>query len=190
MASEEDGYRAAEMLDCPVVNVAHFTGKPVPLDEMSQALAAVCERSSKRGFEVTLEFIPGTGLPDLVTALKIREMVGAPNCSIMLDPWHLARSGGTLEQVQAAPPGSIGGLQLCDRTPPPPGQPYVPMSGRDLPGEGKLPLTEIVQAAMRNRPGVTAEVEVFSEELRNLPLDAAAARTAAAVAAWRKTLNA
>jgi sugar phosphate isomerase/epimerase len=189
MATEADGYRAAEAVHCPVVNVAHFTGKPVPLEQMSEALAGVCERAAKRGLEVTLEFIPGTGLPDLVTTLNIRERVGAPNCSIMLDPWHLARSGGTLEQVQQAPPGSIGGVQLCDRTPPPPGQVYVPMSGRDLPGEGVLPLTEVVQAVLRNRPGVTAEVEVFNDELRSLSLDAAAARTAAAVGAWRKTLG-
>jgi sugar phosphate isomerase/epimerase len=59
------------------------------------------------------------------------------------------------------------------------------MTGRLLPGEGELPLGEIVSAALANSPALTIEVEVFSEELGAMTADAAAARTAAAVAAWR-----
>jgi sugar phosphate isomerase/epimerase len=85
------------------------------------------------------------------------------------------------------PPGTIGAFQLADRIEPAPGAPYVPMSGRTLPGEGELPLGEMVAAALENSPGVTVEIEVFSEELAAMTVDAAAARTAAAVRAWRES---
>lgn len=187
-SDEESCFWAAEALEAPVVNVAHFLGRPVPLETMADAVGGICRRAAARGLEITLEFIPDTGLPDLATALAVMTASGAPNCKILLDVWHLARSNGSAKDVRDLPPGAIGALQLSDRTPPPPGQPYVPMSGRDLPGEGRLPLAEIVEAARVNRPGLTAEIEVFNDELRGLSIDAAAARTAAAVEAWRGRL--
>ncbi|HEY3694408.1 sugar phosphate isomerase/epimerase family protein [Phenylobacterium sp.] len=177
--------RAAEALGAPVVNVAHFAGRPVPLQQMAEAVGGICRRAGARGLQVVLEFIPDTGLPDLAFAQAVARACGEANCTVMLDVWHLARSGGTIGDIRRLPPDAIGGLQLSDRTPPPPGTPYVPMSGRDLPGEGRLPLADIVRAALANRPGLTAEVEVFNDELRSLPVDAAAARIAAAVRAWR-----
>ena len=105
---------------------------------------------------------------------------------ILLDSWHLARTGGTADQVRALPPHSIGAIQLSDRNPPAPGEAYVPMTGRLLPGEGNLPLHDIVAAALANSPGLSAEVEVFSAELSSLPVDAAARRTATAVESWRR----
>lgn len=113
--------------------------------------------------------------------------VGERNCTVLLDTWHLARSGGTVDDIGALEPGAIGAFQLSDRKAPPPQTAYVPMTGRLLPGEGELPLADILAAAFANSPGLTAEVEVFSEELAGLSVDAAAARTAAAIEAWRAT---
>jgi sugar phosphate isomerase/epimerase len=184
---EETCLRTAEALEAPIVNVAHFTGRPVPLEQMAEAVGGICRRAGGRGLQVVLEFIPDTGLPDLAFAHAVAKACGEANCTVLLDTWHLARSGGTLEDLRALPPGAIGALQLSDRTPPPPGTPYVPMSGRDLPGEGQLPLADLTRAARAaaNRPGITAEIEVFNDELRGLSVDAAAARIAAAVKVWR-----
>lgn len=62
------------------------------------------------------------------------------------------------------------------------------MTGRDMPGEGELPLGELVGAALENTPGISAEVEVFSEELHQLSPDGVGARVAQAVATWRASL--
>lgn len=182
---EETCLRSAEALGARFVNVAHFRGRPVPLEEMADAIGHVCRRAAARGLSVALEFIPGTGLPDLSHARQVIERCGEPNCRITVDFWHLDRSGGTLEDLRQLPAGMIAGLQLCDRVPPPPGTPYIPMSGRDLPGEGQLPLHDLVRAALENTPGISAEVEVLKEEFRHLPADAVAARIAAAVKTWR-----
>jgi sugar phosphate isomerase/epimerase len=179
---------AAEALGAPFLNVSHFGGHAVPLAEMAEAIGGVCRRAATRGVGVALEFVPGTGLPDIGFAQRVAETCGEPNCRITLDFWHLDRSDGTAADIRALPPGALGGLQINDRRRPPPGTPYVPMSGRDLPGDGELPLAELMDAALANTPGISAEVEVFCEAFRGLPPDAVAGRIAESIAAWRATL--
>jgi sugar phosphate isomerase/epimerase len=187
-ADEETCFRVAEIVGAPVVNIALYGGDPVSLSDVAEAVSGVAARAAQRGLAIVLEFIPGTAMPDLHAAMEIVRACATPNCRVLLDTWHLARSGGSLTDLTALPPGMLGAIQLSDRTPLPPGAPYVPMTGRDLPGEGQLPLLDIVRAALANTPGLTAEIEVFSAELRDLPLDAAAARVAGALSAWRGQL--
>ena len=187
-ADETACFRAAEAVGAPIVNIALFGGGPASADELAEAIGAVSARAARRGLSIVLEFIPGTAIADLHAARDIAAACGAPNCGILLDSWHLARSGGTVDDIRALAPGAIGAFQLSDRIPPPPGAPYVPMTGRDLPGEGELPLYDLTRAAMANNPSLTAEIEVFSAELRDLPIDAAAARAAQAVRRWREGL--
>jgi sugar phosphate isomerase/epimerase len=168
MHDEAYCYEVAEALEAKVVNIAHFLGKKVPIAQLADAIGKISERAATRGLGISLEFIPDTGMPDLVTAAEIVRQVKANNLGVLLDTWHLSRSGGTLEQLAALPPGTINGFQLSDRIAPPPGTPYVPMSGRNFPGEGEMPLAEIVRLAQANRPGLTAEIEVFNAELRAL----------------------
>jgi sugar phosphate isomerase/epimerase len=175
----------AEALAAPIINVSHYGAAPAPLAETADAIGAACLLAARSGMTIVLEFVPNSGDPDLGFAKSIAEACGEPNCKIHLDTWHLARSGGTLADIRALPPGAIGAFQLSDRVAPPPGAVYVPMTGRLLPGEGELPLNEIVAAALANSPDITLEVEVFSEELAALSADGAAQRTAAAVRAWR-----
>ena len=177
-------YVVAEALGAKVVNVAHFLGKPVPLPEMAGAAAAISRRAAAHGLQISLEFIPGTGLPDLVTTNEIVELAGEPNLGVLFDTWHYVRSGGTLEQLRALPPGRINALQISDRIPPPPGAAYVPMSGRLFPGEGEQPLDEILKGVFANNPSLTAEMEVFSADLAAMPVAAAAERAAKATRMW------
>jgi sugar phosphate isomerase/epimerase len=184
-SNEEAAYRAGEAVEAPMLNMTHYRGRPTPRGALVEAIGGVCRRAAARGFDIVLEFIPDTGLPSLTETFAIIRDAGEKNCAINLDPWHLTRSAGTVEQVRALPQGAIGAYQLCDRTPPAPGTVYVPMSGRDLPGEGQAPLCDLTRAIVANNPRITAELEVFSEELKAMTVDAAAARAAAAVKAWR-----
>jgi sugar phosphate isomerase/epimerase len=179
-------FRAADAVGAPIVNLCHyrFEGDAPGLPEMIDAVGAIARDAASRGLRVVLEFVPDSGIPDLAFAMAIVDAVDLPACTVLLDPWHLARSGGTVDDVRGLPPGTIGAFQLDDRTTPPPGTPYVPMTGRDLPGEGELPLREIALAALENNAALTAELEVFNEELRSLSVDDAAKRVRAAVDAW------
>ena len=186
---EASCFAMAEDLEAPIVNLAHHGAAEVTEAELVDAIGGISRRAAARGLTIALEFVPGSGIRDIATAQRIAAACGEPNCTILLDTWHLARTGGSAADVAALPAGKIGAMQLCDRTEPPPGTPYVPMTGRDLPGEGELPLGDIVRAARANNPDLTVEIEVFSAELAGMTIDAAAARTAAALAKWRSTEN-
>jgi sugar phosphate isomerase/epimerase len=185
---EETVFRAAEALEAPWVNISLFRHSMVPFQEMADAIGGVCRRAAARGLGVALEFSPGSALPDLGYAQRIAEATGESNCKITLDIWHLDRSGGDVEDIRRLPPNAIGGFQLDDRTRPQPGEAYVPMSGRDLPGEGELPLYDLTRAVLENTPGMSAEVEVFGAEFRGMAPDAAAERIKTAAQAWAKGL--
>lgn len=179
-------FRAAEEVGAPIVNICHFkfVGEPPGLAEMTDAVGAITRDAASRGLRVVLEFVPDSGIPDLSFAMAIVKGVKLPNCGVLVDPWHLARTGGTVDDLRGLPSGAIGAFQLDDRTAPPAGAPYVPRTGRDLPGEGELPLRDIALAVLDNNPTLTAEVEVFSDELRSLSTDEAARRVRASVDAW------
>lgn len=177
--------QAAEHVEAPIVNANRYGGDPIADAPLVDWVGDISRQAAARGLAIALEFVPDTALPDLATAHRVARACGEANCTVLLDFWHHARSNGTVADIEALPPGALGSIQLDDRTPPEPGAPYVPASGRDLPGEGQLPLGDLMRAALANSPGLSAELEVFSAELRALSADAAAARVADAMRRWR-----
>jgi sugar phosphate isomerase/epimerase len=161
----------ANALEAPLVNISHYLGSPVPLEQMAEGVASVCRMAAVQGVTIVLEFVPDSGIRTIGEAARIALASGEANCKVHLDTWHLARSGGSAAKVQQLSPGLIGAFQLSDRTEPAPGAAYVPMTGRLLPGEGELPLAEIVVAALANSPAMAVED--------------AAKRVAKAVTHWR-----
>ena len=184
---EEVVLRAAEVLGAPIVNLTHYLGVPVPIEELAEAVAGICRRARERGLQIALEFVPGTGLPTLPVTQSVVEACGEPNCGLTLDVFHLDRSGGGVEDVRRLPPNAIAGVQISDRIPPPPGSEHVPFQGRCLPGEGQLPLHDLMRAAFENSPGATLDIEVLNADLSSLPMDEAAARLAAGARSWLAT---
>ena len=61
--------------------------------------------------------------------------------------------------------------------------------GRLLPGEGELPLRELVEAALENSPDATLDIEVLNDELRAMPAADAAMRLAESARVWRASLE-
>lgn len=187
--SEDICFRAAEYLEAGVVNLIHHRGSPdLPQADLAEAVGKICARAKSRGLRVALEFVPNTGFGSLPIAQAIAEACGQPNCGIVLDFFHLDRSGGTVEDIRRLPPNAIDNIQISDRTPLPPGTAYKPMSGRQMPGDGKLPLRDLMAAALANSPNASADIEVLNDELRDMSTDAATARLAAVAKSWRASL--
>jgi 4-hydroxyphenylpyruvate dioxygenase len=185
---EAECFRTATVLGASIVNLTHYMGRSLSLAVAADAVGAVCRRAAPQGLRICLEFFPDSGLPDLPFAQAVVEACGEPNAGLLLDVFHLDRSGGTVDDVRRLPPGAIAGIQLSDRRRPPPGTAHVPLSGRLLPGDGELPLRELVEAALENSPDATIDVEVLNDELRALAPGDAATRLADAVHAWREGL--
>ena len=179
-ATLEDCIGVARALGAGAINLVHVGGWPTPIEQLAEAFACACRRASEEGLRLAIEFLPGTGIPDLRTAAAVVRGAGETNGSILLDTWHFARSGGMLDELDPATTALIGGLQLADRSPDQDLLAYVPMRGRKLPGEGKLPLGEIVARVLAARPGLPVGVEVLSEEMDDLGPETGARRLAEA----------
>ncbi len=170
---------AAERFCVDCFNVPHYEGDPrTTVAEFVDALAPFCESAAMLGADVALEFLPGTGIPDIERALRISEQVAARNIGITLDTWHWARCRATLDDVRALPPGSIKDFQLSDRAADEDSRPDSMQWGRLVPGEGAAPLLELIRAVQANAPGLSINAEVFSQELQALAPQVAAERIA------------
>jgi sugar phosphate isomerase/epimerase len=85
---------------------------------------------------------------------------GCANAALCVDALHLARSGGTPAQVAALARSQLAYVQLCDAPELlPAGQTLLDEArgGREHPGEGGLPLRELVASLT---PDVALSIEV------------------------------
>jgi sugar phosphate isomerase/epimerase len=178
----DDCIDIAQTLGAGAINVVHATGVPTPVAELADAFAVACQRAADEELRLAIEFLPGTGIPDLATAAAVVRDAGMTNGSVLLDTWHFARGGGDFAALDDDALALIGGVQLSDRTPEQDAEPYVPRKGRKIPGDGALPLTELTADLCRIHPGLPIGVEVLSDEVDALGLDAGARRLAASLA--------
>jgi sugar phosphate isomerase/epimerase len=115
--------------------------------------AQLAELATAAGFdEVVCEFAPALTTRDLPMALAALRHVGRPNFRLLIDTMHFGRSGGTVAQLAALDPNLIGYVQLSD-VPLHSDQDYLreAMRDRKAPGQGELPLFEMLAAIPRDR---------------------------------------
>lgn len=132
---------------------------PAERGEVVDRFGALCERAAGSGVVVVLEFLPIFSVGTLAAAVGIVEEVG--NGGVLVDTLHLARSGGS--------PNDLGPvrdllpyLQLADATASPTDElREEALHGRLLPGEGALPLSDVLDAV----PDVPISVELRSQRL-------------------------
>lgn len=136
---------------------------------LTSTLATLCEAA--RPYDVTLciEFAKYTAVRDIRAAGRLIRASGAPNARIMLDALHLARSGGGVADVQATDPSLLSYLQICDARvdePPIDRLRWEAQNDRLLPGDGVLPLSDILRSLA---PDAAVSVETPVLALQDLP---------------------
>jgi sugar phosphate isomerase/epimerase len=178
---EDDCFRIAEALGAETINLVHFLGPPIAHDRMLDAVGGVTDRAAARGLKIVIEFLPGTGIPDLRTAARIVDEIGRANLGIMFDTWHFARTGLPWDDLKSLPGGMIRAVQVSDRIEPPRETPYRPGADRLLPGDGELPLAEMLAAVLARSPDASIGLEVFSDDLATLSASRAASLAASAL---------
>jgi len=183
---EDDCYRVAEALAVPALNLAHYLCAPTPIEQLVDAVGGICARAARREVDILVEFMPEGSIPDLATAAAIVAEVAAPNCAVMLDTWHFFRTSGLPGELERLAPGAIGAVQLSDAGADMWGSGVRPPTrDRLVPGDGVIPLRQILTLAMANRPGVVVGAEVFSRELAaEAPIDRARRVRAGLDAVW------
>lgn len=131
-----------------------------------QNYAALCELAAPFGLTCDVEFIPWQKTPDLSAAARLVGAAGQPNGGVMVDSLHFARSGSTLDQIEACPPGWFRFIQLCDAPAQPPanleGLLYAAREERLFPGEGELDLVGLLRQLP---PDLPIALEIPTETL-------------------------
>lgn len=169
-----DYVRMAHTVGASCINVLHYGGTPQPIELLAEALSRVCRTAAAEGLDLCVEFIPGTGIPDLKTCLAILQLAGESNAGVLLDSWHFARSGGKPGDIDPQTAKLIRSVQLSDRTPDQDLIPYTPMSGRKIPGRGTLPLAQMIAPVLAAHPELPIGAEVISDEMEAMDFEDAA----------------
>lgn len=138
--------------------------------------AALCRTAARLGLSVGIEFMPYLAVKNIGDAIRLTQAAAQPNAGIIVDALHLARSGGAPVDVAAIEPSLISYVQLCDA----PREPPIMIQRREeslrhrlYPGDGELPLSELMDALPRN---VTVDVEAPVAADARLPFDERARR--------------
>jgi sugar phosphate isomerase/epimerase len=117
-----------------------------------ERFCALCDSAARYGLHVCLEFAIYTGVRTLAHAAQIVAQSKRSNASVLIDALHFSRSGGIPAHVAHVDPSRFRYAQICDAGPDMPGPGDTPAlirearTGRLLPGEGVLPLAELVAA--------------------------------------------
>jgi sugar phosphate isomerase/epimerase len=118
------------------------------LNRTFDQFAKLAEMAATFGMEATVEFGPGLSVGDLPTAVTAVCHVDRADFRLLIDTMHLARTGSGPADLAALDPSLIGYVQLSDA----PIEPRFPtymeeaMFERMVPGEGELPLREMLAA--------------------------------------------
>jgi len=122
-------------------------------------LAGYADAARVLGVRLAFEFVPFSEAKTLQSALAIVQRVDRPNVGLVIDPLHLARSGGRPEDLRNVPADRFFFAQLCDA-------PAKRVPGVELttearmqrldPGSGGLRMADVL---MELPPGLELECE-------------------------------
>ncbi|MCV7413427.1 xylose isomerase [Mycobacterium florentinum] len=126
--------------------------------------AALTELAAQHRIQTLVEPVPGLTVGDLPTALAAREYIGRTDFRLLIDTMHLVRSGSGAADLAAVEPEHIGYAQLNDTTLRPRLENYMEeaMFERMVPGEGELPLADILSVLPAD---IVLEIEVPQRSL-------------------------
>lgn len=179
---EKDFYAVADAIGARSINVVDLGAlRTISVEVAAEAFAGVCDRAREHGLLVHLEFLPWSNIPDLETAWDIVRKAGRDNGGVLLDTWHLLRSGGTPESLLEMPRDRVYAIQVSDA--PAMAESNLmeeTMARRLLPGEGAARVRDVLNVLSDGGCTAPVGVEVFSSALAALPADQAIERVATA----------
>jgi sugar phosphate isomerase/epimerase len=135
--------------------VSHHESPFRTVEEL-RTLAGWC---APTGVTVALEFMRFTAVPTFRSAGSLLREAACPGLTILVDALHLQRAGESAADLTTADAGPVGYFQACDGPREAPGPPDdlgaladEARHGRLFPGEGELPLRELLDALPADLP--------------------------------------
>jgi len=147
-----------------------MSAEPVEARTMER-FCELCERARQYGLHVCLEFAIYTGVKTLADAVRMVKQSGCDNASVLIDALHFSRSGGMPSDIAGIDTSLFKYAQICDAVAAIPREPAdlirEARTGRMLPGEGALPLRDLVAALPAEIP---LAVEAPDRSTMGLPI--------------------
>lgn len=121
-----------------------------------ERFGAFCDLAARYGLGAGLEFMPWTDARDLPQAARIVAAAGRANGGVLIDAFHLSRSGSRIEDIATIPAERLRCMQFCDV---PAAVPATmeeiiaeARAERRFPGDGGLDLMALLRAMPRGLP--------------------------------------
>ena len=170
---------AAEKLGARHVKAAgNFLGPAPSVDRMTEAFQQLAAEARDAGTVIALEPIAFSQIPDLATALGVLGDAAGRGGGLMLDIWHVTRSGMAFSAIASLPCEWIACAELDDGTADPVGSPIEDtLDRRRLCGEGEFDIGGFIAAVRSTGYDGPFGVEIISAEQRGRPLEEAARRS-------------
>lgn len=171
-------YRITEAVGARSINVVWPISNGPDTATFTESFAALCRRAAAHNLLVHLEGLPWSAIPSVEAASAIVMAANEPNGGLLFDAWHHYRLGFSDDTLLALPAGKYIEIQINDA--PAAAEADVETEAalrRRIPGEGDIPLADILR--LLDRHGVTAPigVEVYSEALSHMSPAEIARRT-------------
>lgn len=131
-------------------------------------VGAYADVAAQAGLRLAFELVPFSQAKTLGEVVHIVRTVARGNFGVLIDPLHLARSGGKPDDLRGLPRDGVVFAQLCDAPRDKPAGLDLPgeaRTGRLDPGAGELPLADILDALPRD-----LEIECEFPTVANLKL--------------------
>jgi sugar phosphate isomerase/epimerase len=164
--------------------------EPWPMPRLAEEYGRLAREAARSGTLITLELVPGTGVSDLATAQALAAGAGEPNAGLLIDIWHLHRSGIAYEDILRLPAGLINAVEVDDAMAQMVGTVFEDtINNRKLPGEGELDVPRFLRCVAETGYDGVYGVEMVSEAHRSLSLEDAAERSFATTMAQFAAAN-
>lgn len=162
--------RIAAELECPYVVVvpgrlpAHPVGAAEVADHSVAVLRELADIAAPHGVSLAFEFLGQTdcSVQTLAAAQEIVARVGRPDVGMVIDSFHFYAGGSTIESIATVDPKKLCVFHINDAE----DRPVADLndSHRLFPGQGILPLNEIVSGLRGIGFDGVVSVEIFRPE--------------------------
>jgi sugar phosphate isomerase/epimerase len=116
----------------------------------AEHLARVADDAGQMGLGIVLEYMAYVGINCLAKADRVISLAGRSDVGHLVDMLHLCRAGDDAEGLRRIAPARLRHFQICDAAFVEPGDTeslrLEARFGRRIPGEGALPLFDLVAA--------------------------------------------
>jgi sugar phosphate isomerase/epimerase len=139
-----------------VANALMVSSDP-DMDATKRRFEELCRVADRFGINACFEFLPITEVKSLPAGLDVVRSVGHPRAKLLVDALHLARSGGHPDMLKGLPESLFTYAQICDAPARLPDMEFntilhEAVDGRLMPGEGELPVRELVEVLPKDLP--------------------------------------